>query len=500
MKTINYKILFLLGLVVLFLPIQECYADNFHANIMNEIGDNFLSSAKSWASVLEGYAKNLFYLLLVISLSWTAIELALKHAEFGEIMAELTKFILFAGIFLWLITNGTDFAFKIFSTFSRLGSSLAGIPIGPNDITPTGPSEIIDLGIEFYVNIFNKAKFSMTNMGTNLISFMSLIIGLIFFLFTLIISVKLLVQIIILWCYMYAGIFFLGFGGSKWTREYVINYFKGVLIQSTQYFAMIIIVAMMKSLLSNFSTYINQASDPIQLLQLLVCPIIFWFLMEKLPPALAGIVTGSLNFSTGPTASSIASTGAGFVAGTAAGTAMAASLGKDFVSGVVDGIKGSNSSNDASNSITESNNTDPSSVPPPSKMQNENNNTDPSSVPPPSKMKKLGQLTGKSAIKAAALSIKSGAATAGFMSQSIKDPKGAIKSTMKGTINGASTAIDSVKDSVSSTYNNAKDSVTNTINSARNSIMDSYEKGKNAATPNNQEKSKNNQEKSKNKE
>lgn len=479
MKTINSKLLFFLGIVVLlFLPIQECYADNFHVNIMNEIGENFLTSAKSWASVLEGYAKNLFFLLLSISLAWTAIELALKHAEFGEIIAELTKFILFAGIFLWLITNGADFAFKIFSTFSRIGSSLSGFPIGPNDITPAGPSDIIDLGIDFYVNIFNKANFSMTNIGTNLISLISLIIGLIFFFFTLVISVKLLVQIIILWCYMYAGIFFLGFGGSKWTREYVLNYFKGVLAHSTQYFAMLIIVAMMKSLLSNFTTYINDASDPIQLLQLLVCPIIFYFLMEKLPPALSGIVSGKFEFHSGPSVSSIAGAGVGATFGAASAPMIAASMGKDFVSGVANGIKDSNSINSNRNNSQEHKNEEAANSP--SKSTNEK------TITPKSTAQKLGEftgmagkLTGKSALKAVASSIKGGATATGFMKQSLKDPTGAVKSTLQGTGKVAMSVVSTPAKAAVNALKFTGESIKNTADT----LKESYEKGKNAAIP-----------------
>ena len=483
MKTINSKILFLLGIVILlFLPIQECYADNFHTNIMNEIGENFLTSAKSWASVLEGYAKNLFFLLLSISLAWTAIELALKHAEFGEIIAELTKFILFAGIFLWLITNGADFAFKIFSTFSRIGSSLSGFPIGPNDITPAGPSDIIDLGIDFYVNIFNKANFSMTNIGTNLISLISLIIGLIFFFFTLVISVKLLVQIIILWCYMYAGIFFLGFGGSKWTREYVLNYFKGVLAHSTQYFAMLIIVAMMKSLLSNFTTYINDASDPIQLLQLLVCPIIFYFLMEKLPPALSGIVSGKFEFHSGPSVSSIAGAGVGATFGAASAPMIAASMGKDFVSGVANGIKDSNSINSNRNNSQEHKNDEAANSP--SKSTNEK------TITPKSTAQKLGEftgmagkLTGKSALKAVASSIKGGATATGFMKQSLNDPTGAVKSTLQGTGKVAMSVVSTPAKAAVNALKFTGESISNAAKNTADALKESYEKGKNAAIP-----------------
>ena len=36
--------------------------------------------------------------------------MALKRAELMEICAELCRFIMFTGLFFWLLTNGPDFA------------------------------------------------------------------------------------------------------------------------------------------------------------------------------------------------------------------------------------------------------------------------------------------------------------------------------------------------------------------------------------------------------
>ena len=50
----------------------------------------------------------MFWILATISLSWTCISMAIKRAEMGEFFAELCRFIMFTGLFFWLLTNGPD--------------------------------------------------------------------------------------------------------------------------------------------------------------------------------------------------------------------------------------------------------------------------------------------------------------------------------------------------------------------------------------------------------
>ena len=55
------------------------------------------------------------------------------------------------------------------------------------------------------------------------------------------IAVNMLLLLISGWILMYAGIFFLGFGGSRWTSDMAINYFKTVLGLAVQLLVMILL-------------------------------------------------------------------------------------------------------------------------------------------------------------------------------------------------------------------------------------------------------------------
>lgn len=295
-------------------------ASNFHVNILDEISDTFKTTASEWADKLKDYALKLFWILATISLSWTAIELALKHAEFGEIFGELAKYIIFTGLFAFLLDKGPIIANSIFQTFANLGGIGAGLPTGGSGLPSMTPSAIVDVGLDFYSTMWSSLKWRLTTIASDLIQ---TFLALVFFIFCLIIAIKVLIQLISLWCYMYAGAFLLGFGGCRWTRDIAINYFKGVLSASVKYFAMLFIVAIMNTLMTTLLKGMS-ITEPIATLQALVLPIMFFMIIETVPDMIAGIVSGKFEFSSGPTASAVAGAMAGGVTGAATSTVMAA--------------------------------------------------------------------------------------------------------------------------------------------------------------------------------
>lgn len=295
-------------------------ASNFHVNILDEISDTFKNTASNWAEKLKDYALTLFWILATISLSWTAIELALKHAEFGEIIGELAKYIIFTGLFAFLLDKGPNIANSIFQTFAKLGGIGAGLTTGGSGLPSMTPSAIVDIGLNFYSTMWDSLEWDFDTIASDLIQ---TLLALVFFIFCLIIAIKVLVQLIALWCYMYAGAFLLGFGGGRWTRDIAINYFKGVLSASVKYFAMLFIVAIMNTLMATLLKDMS-IKEPIATLQALVLPIMFFMIMETVPDMIAGIVSGKFDFTSGPAASAVAGAMAGGVTGAATSTVMAA--------------------------------------------------------------------------------------------------------------------------------------------------------------------------------
>ncbi len=121
-------------------------------------------------------------------------------------------------------------------------------------------------------------------------------------------------------CSLLCGVFFLGFGGSRWISDIAINYYKAILGIAAQLFAMVLIVAIGKQFLMDYHSQMRTENMATQeLAVMLVISMILLFLMNKVPPMVSSLVSGG----------SVGSMGVGsFGAGAAMGAAMtAASMG-----------------------------------------------------------------------------------------------------------------------------------------------------------------------------
>lgn len=115
---------------------------------------------------------------------------------------------------------------------------------------------------------------------------------------------------------MYAGIFFLGFGGSRWTSDMAINYFKTVLGLAVQLLVMILLVGVGNNLLTSFYAKMNKATLNFEELGvMLVFCLALLTLTGQVPKMVAGIISG------GGGGGGAGGFGAGAIAGAALGAA-----------------------------------------------------------------------------------------------------------------------------------------------------------------------------------
>lgn len=196
-----------------------------------------------------GLANHLFWSLATLSLAWTAIEMAIKRAEFGEIVSELTKFVLFTGFFYWLALHGEEFAHDIVDSFEYVASKGAGYPI---DNSSAG--SLVGLIWERGNTSFDAILSSMSWDNSGLFGFfpekeqifanaVMLIVGLAMFILYVLIAIRILIVKLSVLIQLFAGVFLLGFGGGKWTRETSIQYFKSIISTSSQYLVLMLIIA-----------------------------------------------------------------------------------------------------------------------------------------------------------------------------------------------------------------------------------------------------------------
>ena len=201
-------------LLVLVMLSQTASAALETSGVLNDVGTRFLNESSTWGAKITEYATWLFWTLVVISMVWTFGMMALRKADIGEFFAEFVRFTIFTGFFWWLLINGPNFAMDIINSLRTIGAEAAGLPRELNPSTP--------ISIAFDIIAKAAKSYSVTSPIDNLSIFLTTLAILACM---AVVAANVLLALVTAWVLAYAGVFVLGFGGSRWTSDIAINYF-----------------------------------------------------------------------------------------------------------------------------------------------------------------------------------------------------------------------------------------------------------------------------------
>ena len=273
--------------------------------VLDTVLDRYQSTASAWAGTMTTHATWLFWTLATISMVWTFGLMALRKADIAEFFSEFIKFTLFVGFYWWLLINGPKFASDIIDSLRQI----AGEASGGAGLSPSG---VVDVGFAIF-----DAALEKTSFWEPLDSLIAITISCIILVVLALVGINMLLMLVSAWILAFGGVFFLGFGGSRWTSDMAINYYKTVLGIAAQLFGMILLVGIGKSILDNFYLNMDEGLSISELGVLLIVSIVLLVLTDKVPALIAGIVSGG-----GVGSQGIGSFGAGAAMG-AAGMAIA---------------------------------------------------------------------------------------------------------------------------------------------------------------------------------
>jgi type IV secretion system protein VirB6/type IV secretion system protein TrbL len=300
--TIPPRLAVIWAALVLFVPFfcGDAHAAIDNAGILDNVLARYSAAAATWASYITSRASWLFWTLTAISLVWTFGIMALSKADIGEFFAEFVRFTVFTGFFWWLLTNGPTFATAIMDSLRTIAGTASGL--GPS----LSPSGIVDIGFDIFSKVLEKSTvWSPIDSATGLIMSGVILIVL------AMIGISMLLLLISGWILAFAGIFFLGFGGSRWTSELAINYYKTVLSVAAQLLTMVLLVGIGKSFVDQYYTAMDAGLNLKELAVMLVVSVVLLTLVTKVPPLIGNLAMGGGS----------GSLGSGLGLGTAIGTA-----------------------------------------------------------------------------------------------------------------------------------------------------------------------------------
>lgn len=232
----------------------------------------------------------------------------LRNAGLQDFFAETIRFFGTLGFFWWLLINGPAISLSIIDTMRKISADASGLGDG------LSPSGIVDIGF----NILTKVSDSASLLSP-VLSAVMLVAAIVVLVVLALIAVNMLLLLVSAWLLAYAGVFLLGFGGSRWTSDIAISFYKAVLGIGIQLFTMILLIGIGKSFIDQYYKAFQEGTPDLNsLCVLLVAAVVLLTMVNKLPPMLAGLV-GS-----GGQSGGIGSFGAGAAIGAATMAASAA--------------------------------------------------------------------------------------------------------------------------------------------------------------------------------
>jgi type IV secretion system protein TrbL len=301
---------------VIFYPAAALAAAPNNANILDNVLSKYSDAASTWSNIMVSKATWLFWSLALLSMAWTYGMMALRKADLQEAFYETVRFFSVTGFFWWILKNGPAMATSIIDSMRMIGAQATGLS---GKLSPSG---IVDMGFDIFFRVLDQSSVwsPVDSMAGIFMSGLVLII-------LAIIGINMLLILISSWILAYGGVFFLGFGGARWTSDIAINYYKTVLGVGVQLMGMVLIVGIGKSFLDQYYNGLSSGVSLKELAVIMVVVIILFVLTNKVPAMLAGIVSPGFSAGSSGGISGGAMMGAAGVAAAAVATGGAMALG-----------------------------------------------------------------------------------------------------------------------------------------------------------------------------
>jgi type IV secretion system protein TrbL len=287
----------------------DARADIDSSGLLDNVLDRYSAAVSSWAGVITSAATWLFWTLVVISMVWTFGMMAFRKADLSEFFAEFVRFTVFVGFFWWLLMNGPNFADSIIRSLRILGGNATGLG---GDLRP---SRVVDVGFAIFYMVLERSS-----VWVPVDSAVGIIMAMIILIILALIGVNMLLLLISAWVLMYAGVFFLGFGGSRWTSDIAIGYYKTVLSIAAQLLVMVLLVGIGQTFLEDYYSAMNAGIRLHEMGVMLIVAVVLFALVNKIPPLI-----GQLPFG-GGTGGNIGAFGAGATLGIMGATMSAGAM------------------------------------------------------------------------------------------------------------------------------------------------------------------------------
>jgi type IV secretion system protein TrbL len=302
-----------------------CVPGAGQGGILTGLAHQFSTTTQPWMTTALHYAQGLFFALVAIEIAWSAITYVLQKDSLPDFVASLLLKILGVGFFFIVLQPqyGPVWIGDIISSFSQAGSAISG----QVQLTPSDPSSVFNCGTDIANAMLESAS---ENQGMSLgnllpmieIVLTSMICALGVVLAFAIIAGQLLITLIESYIVIGAGVFMLGFTGSRWTLVFGEKYVGYAVSIGIKLFMLELIVGLGFDLGQQWgSLFANGIAPPETYIEVVGAALVFGFLAWQIPSLAASLMNGAPRMTLG---SFVSTAGAVAVGGVIVGSGVGA--------------------------------------------------------------------------------------------------------------------------------------------------------------------------------
>jgi type IV secretion system protein TrbL len=266
--------------------------------ILTGLASQFSTTTGSWTTTALGYAQDLFFALVAIEIAWSAITYVLQKDSLPDFLAALLLKIISVGFFYILLQPqyGPVWIADVIASFTQAGSAIGG----QSQFGPSDPSSVFNCGTD----IANAMLQSLSGnpVGINLGNILpaveatlaALVCALGVVLAFAIIAGQLLITLIESYIVVGAGVFMLGFTGSRWTLVFGEKYVGYAFSVGIKLFMLELIVGLGSGLGQQWAALFgNGIAPPGTYIEVVGAALIFGFVSWQIPSLAASLMNGA---------------------------------------------------------------------------------------------------------------------------------------------------------------------------------------------------------------
>lgn len=281
--------------------------------ILDGIADSYEAAAAGWMAPMLAYANRLFGLLLAIELGVTATKYVLEKDDARNLIAAMVGKILGVGFFYALLQFAPTWIPALMNSFRDAGAAVGGVSV-------LSPSAVFALGLNFVIIIF-KSISDMDMWDAIGVIVMTTPAAVLIIIAFVVVAGQLLVTIIESYFVIGGASIFLGFGGSRWTQDFVQKYLGYAISVGVRLMTIYLLIGASNTLFTGWADLLRSSTSGLQFIinawVVMGGAAFFAFLAWMIPSVASSMLSGSPSLTSGAAAGVIGGMAAGAIAGAA---------------------------------------------------------------------------------------------------------------------------------------------------------------------------------------